>query len=741
MTELTSVGEAETGHSRAVGIARGAGVIAGITMLARILGLIRTLAFSQTVGATCLGSAYFTASQVPDLVAELVLGGALGSAMVPVLARSAERSFTDPGEKAHVSQITSALLTWTLVILVPLTLTIGLAAGPISALLTPANPSAHCVHAELVSTTASMLRVFAPQAFLYGLTIVFFGLLQAYRRFAAYALAPLVASLVLISSYLTFAVFGRDSTLSNLSLTMQLVLSGGATLGVAAMVVVGAIPTARLRLRIRPAFRFPPGVARRAGGLVTVGLIEVIVQQTSAVAVIALANGRGETGALVMFNYASQVFNSLNAVLALSIVLSAFPVLSARDGAVFDRTCAGSTRAVLLVACLGMALIGAVAIPAAQVLAKQSDQVPQLIEGFACFAPGLVGAGVLANLTRALLAIGRLKVACVGVAGSSLLAAVAQIVLAEVVPTNFVVGALALGNSIGMVGAAVPMVLITRRIRGRAAVEGVGRTALTAVAAAIVSAIAGVAVCIAWPTSHKLLAIVVGIFAAAAAVIAFGAVAFVLDNGDLRVVVARMAQVLRLRSAGRTAGQDGQIGQGADGGSLFAPARLDALADLLRKSRFGALRRMGKMRQVPGMNNEDQHGDRRADGNSREAPLMTRLERQCALGIGLAAGAAGGIAVFATSNQAGTAFLLLISLVFLVMGVEGTPLLRVRGFSADSLKLRRGKAGQRADDQSPANEPGATPPADEADVVPAPRGEDMSYEDRLMAALTDERPL
>src|SRR4029077_13537664 len=124
------------------------------------------------------------------------------------------------------------------------------------------------------------------------------------------ALAPLVASVVLISSYLTFDLLSRDSRLSSLSTTMQLVLSGGATLGVAGMVVVGAIPTARLRLRLKPAFRFPPGVARRAGGLVTVGLIEVIVQQTSAVAVIALANGRGETGALVMFNYASQVFNS-----------------------------------------------------------------------------------------------------------------------------------------------------------------------------------------------------------------------------------------------------------------------------------------------------------------------------------------------------------------------------------------------------------------------------------------------
>ena len=698
MTELISVSEAETGHSRAAGIARGAGVIAGITMLARILGLIRTLAFSQTVGATCLGSAYFTASQVPDLVAELVLGGALGSAMVPVLARSAERSFTDPSEKKHVSQITSAVLTWTLVILIPLTLIIGLAAGPISSALTPANPSAHCVHSELVSTTASMLRVFAPQAFLYGLTIVFFGLLQAYRRFAAYALAPLVASLVLISSYLTFAALAGGSTLTDLPFSMELILSGGATLGVVGMVIVGAIPTARLRLKLRPAFRFPPGVARRAGGLVTVGLIEVIVQQTSAVAVIALANGRGETGALVMFNYASQVFNSLNAVLALSIVLSAFPVLSARDGPVFDRTCAGSTRAVLLVACLGMALVGAVAIPAAQVLSKQPSQVPQLIEGFALFAPGLVGAGVLANLTRALLAIGRLRVACIGVAGSSLLAAVAQIVLAEVVPTNFVVGALALGNSIGMVGAAIPMVIITRRIRGRAAVEGVGRTTLTAVAAAIVSAVAGVAVCLAWPTTHKVLAMVVGACAAAAAVIAFAGVAYFLDNGDLRVVVARLAQALRLRRPGESA--------------LWMRMR----------------------RRVPGMSNEDQHDQDKLTEKSRDAAMMTRLERQCAIGIGLAAGIGGAVAVFTTSNQVGTAFLLLISLVFLVMGVEGTPLLR--GLGADALRLRRGSRER----QQAVAAPETAAATSGSDRAPASHDQEMSYEERVMAELTEERP-
>jgi putative peptidoglycan lipid II flippase len=182
------------GRSYAAGIARGAGIIAIITIGSRAVGLARTLTFSQTVGATCLGTAYVTANQVPNLIYELVLGGALSTVMVPLLARHAERSAADRVDRDQVSQITSVLLTWCLLILVPLTVAIVATAGPIAALLNPANPAADCVHADVVSATASMLRIFAPQALLFGLTVILFGLLQAYRRFAAYALAPLVVN-------------------------------------------------------------------------------------------------------------------------------------------------------------------------------------------------------------------------------------------------------------------------------------------------------------------------------------------------------------------------------------------------------------------------------------------------------------------------------------------------------------------------------------------------------------------
>src|SRR5215475_2533565 len=184
------------------------------------MGLVRTLVFSQSVGAGCVGTAYVTASQVPNLVYELVLGGALSCAMVPILARSAERS-ADPAHKAQVSQTSSAMLTWSVVLLVPLTVLLAAVAGPVASLLNPVNPNSQCDHAQVVAMTSSMLVVFSPQVVLYGLSVVLFGLLQAHRRFTGPALGPLIASLVLIASYLAFVPLARGLLLPQLPLPAQ----------------------------------------------------------------------------------------------------------------------------------------------------------------------------------------------------------------------------------------------------------------------------------------------------------------------------------------------------------------------------------------------------------------------------------------------------------------------------------------------------------------------------------------
>lgn len=548
-TSAGLTGSASSGLARppAAGIARGAALVGGLTVLSRLLGLVRTLVFSQSIGAGCLGAAYVTANQVPNLIYELVLGGALTTAMVPVLARSAARAAADPAEKARVGQITSALLSWSVLILVPMTLVIVAVAGPIASLLTPANANANCAHSEVVAVTRSMLQVFAPQALLYGLSVVLFGLLQAYRRFTAPALAPLVSSLVLIAAYLAFVPLDKGLPLARLPVSAELVLSVGTTLGIAALVLVALVPMWRLHLPLRPLLRFPPGVARRAGGLAIVGVVELIAVDLSNLVAIALANGRGVTGAIVIFNYTGQVFNTISAVLGGAIVISALPALCALDGPVFDQTSAGSTRAVLLASWLGTAVIMAVAVPAAHVLATQPDQVPQLVEGFALMAPGLAAVGVIANLSRVMFATGRLKIAAAALGGGYLLMIVADVVLAELVPARLVVAALALGATVGQTVVAIPLVIAVSRTHGKKTVQGVGRTALTGLAAAAAGAAAGVAVSVALPIDHKLLAAGIAVLAGGCAVLAFAVVAYILDDGDLRTALTRLRQGVMLR--------------------------------------------------------------------------------------------------------------------------------------------------------------------------------------------------
>jgi putative peptidoglycan lipid II flippase len=364
----------------------------------------------------------------------------------------------------------------------------------------------------------------------------------------------MVSSLVLIASYLAFVRLNKGLPLAEMPVSAELVLAGGTTLGVATLVLVAVIPTWRLHLRFRPVLRFPPGVAGRVGGLVLVGVIEFAAIDLSSLVAIALANGHGSTGAVVLYNYAGLAFSTMSAVLAGAIIVSAFPALCARDGKAFDQTAAGSTRAVLLAAWLGAAVIAAIAVPAARVLAKQADQVPQLIAAFILLAPGLVGNGVIVNLSRVMFAIRRLKIAGAALAGNYVLTIAVDVVLVQFVPAHLVVAALALGVTVGQALVAVPMVIVTRRICGPAAVQGAGRAALAGLAAATVAAAVGTAVSIAVPVSHKLVAAGVAVVAAGCAVIVFGVVAYLLDGSDLRVALAWLRRRTPSRRAARSAG-------------------------------------------------------------------------------------------------------------------------------------------------------------------------------------------
>ena len=535
-------------HQLSRGIGRAALLIGALTAAARVIGFGRQLVFAHTVQNSCLGSAYTTANQVPNIIYDIVLGGALASIMVPVLAGPAERSGADPDAARATSQISSALLTWTVMLLVPASVILALAAGPVTSLLIPHLQG--CARTEAVAVGSRMLAVFAPQILLYGLAVVLYGILQAHRRFTGPALAPVLSSLVVIAAYVAFVPLGSAHTtdLVGLPESAELMLSVGTTAGVAALVLTAVVPAIRLRLRVRPALRFPPGVARRAGSLATVGIAALIAQDASAVVVTRLANGHGGSGAVVLYSYAWQMFLVPYAVLAIPIAVSAFPVLSARAStgrtgpasAEFDATSAASTRGVLLVSWLGAALLAGAAVPAARLFASYPGQVTQLAWAFVAFAPGLVGYGLVACLSRVLLADSRNRAAAVAMAGGWLIVIVADVIAVELVPARWVVPMLGLGNTVGMALSGAALLISVRRARGGAALHGTARAAAAGLAGALAGAAAGAGMSAAVPVTGFIPNAIIALLACCCAVIGFGVVAFFLDGGDLRAVLARV---------------------------------------------------------------------------------------------------------------------------------------------------------------------------------------------------------
>jgi len=528
------------------GIGSAAALIGGLTILARVAGLGRQVVFAHTVGNSCLGTAYATANQVPNVIYDIVLGGALTAIMVPVLARPAERSGTDPAAAREVSQSSAALLTWTVTILAPVSAVLAIAAGPIIWLLIPAGRSG-CPQADLVHVGSRMLAVFAPQILLYGLAVVLYGILQAHRRFTAPALAPVLSSLVVIAAYLAFVPLGHGHTtdLAGLSTAAELTLSVGTTAGVAALVVTALVPAWRLRLRLRPALRFPDGVARRARALAAAGIAVLVAQDASVLVVTWLANGHGTRGAVVLYGYGWQVFTSAYAVLAIPVAISAFPVLAARVGSAFDETAAAAARAVLLASCLGASLLAGAAGPAARIFASQPAQVRQLALGLAAFAPGLIGYGLVACLSRVLLADGRNRVAAMTVSAGWLLVIGADVAAVLLVPARWVVPVLGLGNTIGLTASGIALLVAVRSARGAAALHGMVRAGTAGLAAALAGAAAGAALSAAVPAAGVLQNGLLAAAACACACLVFGAVGYGLDAGDLRAAAARLARRAR----------------------------------------------------------------------------------------------------------------------------------------------------------------------------------------------------
>ena len=468
---MTAQGRARAAQT----VAGGALLITLVTIVSRVFGLGRWAVQASEVGSTGVGEAYAVANLLPNVLFEVVAGGALAGAIVPVAAGAIAR-------RAHldVSRSASAMLTWTLAALVPVGLLVALLAPQIVAVLPRVgDPALHDV-------SVLLLRVFSIQVPLYGVSVVAAGILQAHRRFFWPSAAPILSTVVVIASYLVFGALadGHQTSPEMLSSASLAWLAWGSTAGVVALSLPLLIPVHRAGVRLRLTFSFPPGEAARARSLAFAGIGALLAQQASVVVLLLVANSHGEGGAYPVFQYAQAVYLLPYAVLAVPLATSAFPHLTEHaatgDGDRFGRLAAVSVRGVAIVSVAGAALLVAAAGPIEAFFGFTTGGAAHMATAITWLAPGAVGLALVFHVSRILYATNHARAAVTAASCGWLVVAVGSAVGAWVLvtghDTDAVFRVMGGASSLGMTVGAVLLLRAVREHLGPAPLVGVGRT-------------------------------------------------------------------------------------------------------------------------------------------------------------------------------------------------------------------------------------------------------------------------
>ncbi len=196
---------------------RSAGLMTGLIIVSRVTGFVRTWAMGIAFGVSYLASSYNIANNLPNMLYELVMGGMLVTAFLPVY-MEARRSGGREAANSYVGNLLSVLL----VLL-----------GTISVLAIAFAPGLIWTQSFMSGDSGEMdvavyfFRFFALQILFYGLGSVFSGVLNAHRDYFWSNFAPVLNNVVVIASFLAFPHL--EAVSEGLALT---VLAAGTTAGV-----------------------------------------------------------------------------------------------------------------------------------------------------------------------------------------------------------------------------------------------------------------------------------------------------------------------------------------------------------------------------------------------------------------------------------------------------------------------------------------------------------------------------
>ena len=223
---------------------RNSSVMAIGTVLSRIAGFIRSVLTVAVLGTALLADSFNVANTMPNIIYNLMVGGALTAIFVPQLVKS--RNDPDGGV-----DFASRLVTTISLILAALVV-IGVVFAP--ALVRIYAPEFSQPGFENINElTLTMMRICLPQIFFLGLFTMLGQVANSRGSFAPMMWAPIANNLVGIALLLYFLLMVPKFTADTITPTQTAILGWGTTLGVVvqALLVIPAVKKTNFHLKIR----------------------------------------------------------------------------------------------------------------------------------------------------------------------------------------------------------------------------------------------------------------------------------------------------------------------------------------------------------------------------------------------------------------------------------------------------------------------------------------------------------
>lgn len=299
--------------ARDVALSKNTALISVLVIISRLTGFVRTWAQAYALGVTVIASCYSVANNLPNQLYELVIGGMLVTAFLPVyLSVKAKLG------RAGANRYASNLVTIVFVLMLACTL---LAAFFAYEVVFTQSFSAH--KGFDVDLCVYFFRFFAIEVVLYALSSLVSGILNAERDYFWSSASPIFNNIVTIASFLAYAYVAK----TNPQLAL-LILAVGNPLGVLIQVLMQVPSLYAHGISIRPYINLKDPQLKET---LSIGLPSLVVMlccfATVSVQTSQALSVRPE-GASIAF-YARLWFTLPYAILAVPITTAMFTELSA----------------------------------------------------------------------------------------------------------------------------------------------------------------------------------------------------------------------------------------------------------------------------------------------------------------------------------------------------------------------------------------------------------------------------